>query len=284
MNEALHPGDALGDKFGDGFGLGVEFVPIALEEELGVGGDQAQRFLQVVRGHVGELFEFLVGAFQVGQEFLRDLFRLLALVDFFLQALVEVAQLPGALLHAQFEPVAVLAQCGRHVVEGASELLEFSRSPGKPGLRIPLSLRKLPRGGGQAFHMPEYGVIRKKPGANERRQGEYIQDDQVAVKSAPHCREDGAFGHAHRHEKAVIGIGYGGMVIKPGYSVHAGCFDESVFASLGLERAPATVCMANPFIGIGVAGQLHPVPVCHHNDAFGNEPQPRDAALQRFQI
>ena len=56
----LHPGDPLREEVDDGVRIRIQFSPVALEKQLGIGGDQAQRFLEIVRGHIGELLEFLV--------------------------------------------------------------------------------------------------------------------------------------------------------------------------------------------------------------------------------
>ena len=56
-------------------GLLVQLAAIAFRQQLGVGGHHAQRFLQIVRGHVGELLQVAIGAGQfldlLGQRFLR---------------------------------------------------------------------------------------------------------------------------------------------------------------------------------------------------------------------
>ena len=45
----------------------VELAPVAPRQELRVAGHHAQRLLQVVRGHVGELLQLAVGARQLGR-------------------------------------------------------------------------------------------------------------------------------------------------------------------------------------------------------------------------
>ena len=77
----LHPRDAVDDVVEELVGVGVELVLVLALDQLHVAGDHPQRLLQVVRGDVGELFEFLVGSRQLlGRAFQRFL-GLLAIGD-----------------------------------------------------------------------------------------------------------------------------------------------------------------------------------------------------------
>ena len=61
-DQAGHP---LGPVHGVGdvlVGLGIHLSPIAIAQQLQVAGDHPQRLLEIVRGHVGELLQVLVGA------------------------------------------------------------------------------------------------------------------------------------------------------------------------------------------------------------------------------
>src|SRR5438093_7499868 len=53
----LAPIHGKGDKL---VGLGIELTPVALGEQLGETRHRAERFLEVVRGDVGELFQLRV--------------------------------------------------------------------------------------------------------------------------------------------------------------------------------------------------------------------------------
>ena len=65
VDQRLHPGGAFHRERNELASIGVELILVAALQQLGVAGDHAQRLLQVMRGHGGELFQFLVGAFQL---------------------------------------------------------------------------------------------------------------------------------------------------------------------------------------------------------------------------
>ena len=46
-------------------GILVQLPPVALGQELGKAGHHAQGFLEVMGGHIGELLQFGIGAFQI---------------------------------------------------------------------------------------------------------------------------------------------------------------------------------------------------------------------------
>ena len=67
MDEFLHTLGAI-DGIGDELvGFGIEFLAVALSEELDVAGDEPEGLLEVVRGDVGKLLEVAVGAFELGE-------------------------------------------------------------------------------------------------------------------------------------------------------------------------------------------------------------------------
>lgn len=74
MDEFLHTLGAI-DGIGDELvGFGIEFLAVALSEELDVAGDEPEGLLEVVRGDVGKLLEVAVGAFELGEGGVEALF------------------------------------------------------------------------------------------------------------------------------------------------------------------------------------------------------------------
>ncbi len=64
LDELLHARGAIDDVGHEFLGVAFQPVAVALAEQLRVACHHAQRLLQVVRGDVGELLEFGVGARQ----------------------------------------------------------------------------------------------------------------------------------------------------------------------------------------------------------------------------
>src|SRR3954453_4937600 len=65
VDQVLHPPRPVDGEFDVGVGALVELPAVALLQQLAEARDLAQRLLQVVRRHVGELLELLVGALEV---------------------------------------------------------------------------------------------------------------------------------------------------------------------------------------------------------------------------
>ena len=80
-DQLLHPRDAVDDVVEELVGVGVELALVLALDQLHVAGDHPQRLLKVVRGDVGELFEFLVGSRQLIRRALQGFFGLFALGD-----------------------------------------------------------------------------------------------------------------------------------------------------------------------------------------------------------
>ena len=66
-DEPLHPGRAIDGTSDELIGIGIEPALIGFRQELREAHHLAQRFLQVVRGHVGELLQLGVGPAQLGR-------------------------------------------------------------------------------------------------------------------------------------------------------------------------------------------------------------------------
>src|ERR1019366_3044808 len=62
LDQLLHAGGAIHGVVDEVVRILVELVVVAVGQQLGVTGHHAKRFLQVVRGDVGESFEFAVAA------------------------------------------------------------------------------------------------------------------------------------------------------------------------------------------------------------------------------
>ena len=78
-DEGLHPLDPVDRERDVPVGVLVELPLVAPRQELGVIGDHPQRFLEVVRGDVGELLELLIRSRELLVLELDDAFRQLAL-------------------------------------------------------------------------------------------------------------------------------------------------------------------------------------------------------------
>ena len=103
VDQALHALGAVDGEADELVGVLVQLALVAPRQQLHVAGHHAQRLLQVVRGHVGELLELGVRARQL-------LLGALALVDLRGQLLVAGLQLLGALLHPGLQLVVGPAQ------------------------------------------------------------------------------------------------------------------------------------------------------------------------------
>ena len=101
LNQSLHAHRAI-DRVSDIFvGLLVQLAAIAFRQQLGIVGNHAQRFLQVVRGYIGKLLQFRIGAGQFSNLLGQCFFRLAPLIPkpLFLQcpAYRTLAAEPGGL-------------------------------------------------------------------------------------------------------------------------------------------------------------------------------------------
>ncbi len=76
VDELLHPVGPVHGVSDELVRVGIELALVTFGEELRVAADHAQRFLQIVRGHVGKPFQFRVGARQVERELAQRLLRL----------------------------------------------------------------------------------------------------------------------------------------------------------------------------------------------------------------
>src|ERR1700691_4886495 len=66
VDQALHTIGAFNGEADELVGVAVELVLVAALQQLAIARHHAQRLLQIVRGHIGELLEFGVGALQFG--------------------------------------------------------------------------------------------------------------------------------------------------------------------------------------------------------------------------
>ena len=80
-DQLLHPRHAVHDVEEELVGVGVELVLVLALDQLHVAGDHPQRLLEIVRGDVGELLEFLVGARQLLGRVFQSVLGLLAVGD-----------------------------------------------------------------------------------------------------------------------------------------------------------------------------------------------------------
>ena len=64
LDQPLHAAGPVHRERNKLIGIGVQFALVAPGKQLRVAGHHAQRLLQIVRGNVGKLPQFLVGAVQ----------------------------------------------------------------------------------------------------------------------------------------------------------------------------------------------------------------------------